>query len=458
MTDRHIYTPSELNREAKLHLEAGFSRIWMEAEISNLSRPASGHLYFSLKDDRAQVSCALFRSAAMKLQIQPENGMKVLVSGRVSLYEPSGRYQLILDGMQHAGEGLLQQKFEALKKKLEEEGLFAQDSKQELPKYPRQIALITSPSGAVIRDMLHVLKRRWPLARIRLYPVPVQGEEAPPAIVSAIRAADSHQWADVVLLGRGGGSLEDLWAFNEEMVARAIADCSIPLVSAVGHETDFSISDFVADLRAPTPSAAAELATPDADALAENFRRLERQLTVRMEDRRNSITQRLDHAWHRLQQVHPRRRLDEQRQRLAQAETGILREIRRRLENDHRSIKHLEKQLSVLHPGRAIRLQRERLETAASQLNREIRGLVKHHRERAAQIARTLNAVSPLDTVGRGYALITATDSGEVISSTHTVPEDGRITAQVSDGRLFCTVGYADDKDPASLVDEGKPD
>jgi exodeoxyribonuclease VII large subunit len=190
----------------------------------------------------------------------------------------------------------------------------------------------------------------------------------------------------------------------------------------------------------------------------ENFRRLERQLAVRMEDRRNSMTQRLDHAWHRLQQVHPRRRLDEQRQRLAQAQSGMSREIRRRLENGQRSIRHLEKQLAVLHPGRSIQLRRERLESAAARLNREIRGLVRQQRDRAAQIARTLNAVSPLETVGRGYALITATDSGEVISSTRRVPQDRRITAQVSDGRLFCTVGYTDDQEPASLVADDKAD
>ena len=458
MTDRHIYTPSELNREAKLHLEAGFSRIWMEAEISNLSRPASGHLYFSLKDDRAQISCALFRSAAMKLQVQPENGMKVLVSGRVSLYEQNGRYQLIIDGMQHAGEGLLQQKFEALKKKLEGEGLFSQERKQALPGYPGKIALVTSPSGAVIRDMLHVLKRRWPLAKIRLYPVPVQGEEAPPAIIKALRAADEHQWADVILLGRGGGSLEDLWAFNDEGVARAISDCSLPLISAVGHETDFSISDFVADLRAPTPSAAAELATPDARSLAGHFKRLERQITVRMVDHRNTVTQRLDHAWHRLQQVHPSRRLEEQRKRLGQAEAGILREIRRRIEENRRSVAHLEKQLSVQHPGTTIRLRRERLEAASTQLTREIQGLVRQKKDRAAQIARTLNAVSPLNTVGRGYALITATESGEVISSTTSVEQDHQVIAQVADGRLFCTVNGTDDRDPASLMNEGESD
>ncbi|MDX1555555.1 MAG: exodeoxyribonuclease VII large subunit, partial [Xanthomonadales bacterium] len=319
MTERRVYTPTELNREAKIHLEAAFSRIWLEGEISNLSRPASGHLYFSLKDDRAQVRCALFRSAANRLEVQPENGTKVLASGRISLYEARGEYQMIVEALQHAGEGLLQQRFEALKKKLEEEGLFDPARKVALPRYPRRIGIITSPSGAAVRDMLHVLKRRWPIATVRIYPVPVQGEEAPPAIVRALQAAASHDWSDVILIGRGGGSLEDLWAFNDEQVARAIAACPIPLVSAVGHETDFSIADFVADVRAPTPSAAAELCSPDAAALKERFDRLMRQLQVRIDDRRNAAGQKLDHVAHRLQQVHPRRRLDEQGVRLDQA-------------------------------------------------------------------------------------------------------------------------------------------
>jgi exodeoxyribonuclease VII large subunit len=453
MTDRHIYTPTELNREVKLHLEAGFSRIWLEAEVSNLSRPASGHLYFNLKDDRAVISCAFFKSAAARAQVQPENGMKVLVSGRISLYEARGNYQLIVDSLQHAGEGLLQQKFEALKRKLQEEGLFDPERKRPIPDFPRRIALITSPSGAAVRDMLHVLERRWPLARVRIYPVPVQGEEAPPSIVAAINAASAHKWSDVVLLGRGGGSLEDLWAFNDEQVARAIVDCGIPLVSAVGHETDFSISDFVADLRAPTPSAAAELSTPDANSLKEQFSRLQRQLMVRMEDRKNAATQRLDHIWHRLQQVHPRRRLDDQRQRLSIAEAGMLREVRRRLRQDARTVTHLKKQLSVLHPGKSIVIARERLNTTSLMLKREIRTLLQHHRDQIARVSGTLNAVSPLETVGRGYALITSTGTHEVITGTSKVPADRRITAQVADGRLFCTVDEMDNRDPQQLLE-----
>lgn len=440
MTDPRIYTPTELNREIKLHLEAGFSRICLEAEISNLSRPASGHLYFSLKDDRAQVRCALFRSAAARLGVQPENGMKVLARGRISLYEARGDYQMIVDSLQHAGEGLLQQKFEELKKKLESEGLFEAARKRPLPGFPARIALVTSPSGAVVRDMLHVLKRRWPSARVRIYPVPVQGDEAPPAIISAIEAANRHAWADVILMGRGGGSLEDLWAFNDEGVARAVAGSAIPLVSAVGHETDFSISDFVADLRAPTPSAAAELSTPDGAALGQQFNRLLRQLRVRMDDRKNHAAQRLDYLSHRLQQAHPRRRLDEQRKRLEMVGANLHRELRRGLEQRRNTVHQYQRQLAVLHPARMVSMAREKLLRLDTKLKRETKLNVSRNQDALKRLAGTLNAISPLQTVGRGYALLTAGEGQSVVSRRDQVPEDGRITAVISDGRLFCTV------------------
>ena len=247
----NIYTPSELNHEARLHLEAGFGRVWIEGEISNMSRPASGHIYFSLKDEKAQINCALFRSNAYGMNFKPENGMLVQARGRVSLFEARGNYQLIADSMVRSGEGLLRAKFELLKNSLASEGLFAESIKKPLPAFPMRIAVVSSPSGAALRDILNVLERRWPLATVRIYGVPVQGVEAAPAIVEALLAANQHQWAEVIITGRGGGSLEDLWAFNEEPVARAIHASEIPVVSAVGHEIDFSISDFVADLRHP---------------------------------------------------------------------------------------------------------------------------------------------------------------------------------------------------------------
>ena len=394
-TSEHIYTPSELNREIRVHLEMGFPRILLEAEISNLARPASGHLYFSLKDDKAQIRCAMFRSSASRMGITVQNGMKVLARGRISLYEQRGDYQLIVDSMRDAGEGILQRQFEELKKKLDAEGLFDPAHKQVLPPYPAQIGLITSASGAAVRDLLHVLERRWPVARVRLYPVLVQGKEAPSEILSAIESANEHGWAETLIIGRGGGSLEDLAAFNDEAVARAVFASSIPLVSAVGHETDYSICDFVADVRAPTPSAAAELVTPDQAVLKESFSRAQRQLQRRIQDQLVQNTQGLDHLSHRLAQRHPASRLAEQAKQLEALNTSLTRSMKR-----------------------AVRSRRELL----------------------GNLARTLNAVSPLETIGRGYAVITFVESGDVISRVSQVEAGDSVSAQLKDGKLDCTV------------------
>jgi exodeoxyribonuclease VII large subunit len=414
---RAIYTPSELNREAKLHLEAGFSGIWLEGEISNLSRPASGHLYFSLKDDRAQIGCALFRSDAMKLAFRPQDGQLVRARGRLSLYEPQGRYQLIAEHMEEAGEGRLRAAFEALKAQLEREGLFAPEHKQALPAYPQRISVITSPSGAVIRDIVHVLERRWPLAAVRLYPVPVQGKEAPAAICRALHAANRHGWGQAIILGRGGGSLEDLWGFNDEAVARAVFASAIPVISAVGHETDFSISDFVADVRAPTPSAAAELLAPDQDALRRSFQLLEQRLARRVQDTLQRLAQQQDHLAHRLSRQHPVYRLQQFGQTLDQ--------YRARLAASGKRL--------VSPKALAVAQQQERLYAAA-------RRLLPERQHRLAELARTLHALSPLPTLERGYAVVTQTQTGRVISSIGDVSAGDAISAQLHDGRIHSTV------------------
>ena len=431
----HVYTPSELNRELKLHLEAGFPRLVVEGEISNLSRPASGHLYFSLKDERAQLRCAMFRSAAMRTAVRPEQGMKVTARGRISLYEPRGEYQLIVDSLQDAGEGLLQQRFEELKRKLEAEGLFDPARKRSLPRYPARIGLVTSPSGAAVRDLVHVLGRRWPAAAVRLYPVLVQGEEAPAAIRSAIASANRHGWAELLIAGRGGGSLEDLWAFNDESVARAVAASEIPVISAVGHETDFSISDFVADLRAPTPSAAAELATPDQAVLKESFRRAERQLQRRAEDRLQQAAQRLDHLAHRLRQRHPAVRLGEQSRMLEAASGRLERAGRKTLDEQRVRLGALERRLAAQKPERRIAEQKARLETLRRALERGAGRRVMAARDRLAQLSRTLQAVSPLQVIGRGYSVLSDGD-GTVVSRVGQVSEGDRLRGRVSDGML----------------------
>lgn len=442
----HVYTPSELNREVRMHIEMGFPRVLLEAEISNLSRPASGHLYFSLKDDKAQIRCALFRSAASRLSIRPENGMKVLARGRISLYEPRGDFQLIVDGMQDAGEGLLRRQFEDMERKLESEGLFDPAHKKALPAYPLRIAVVTSPGGAAVRDILHVLDRRWPVAKVRLYPVSVQGADAPVEIIKAIGCANRSGWAELMILGRGGGSLEDLAAFNEEAVARVVFSSDIPVISAVGHETDFSICDFVADLRAPTPSAAAELAVPDQAALKESFRRAERALRRRMQSRLERDTQKADHLSHRLVQRHPARRLAEQSRQLLVLKTALFRSTRRGLGERHNKVDILSRRLPVLHPGRKLLELATRVSRASQSLDRVVRSHLLQRRQGLTDLARTLNAVSPLETIGRGYAVITSSRSGEVISSVRQAKTGDAMTTQLQDGRLMSILEAVDEK------------
>ncbi len=418
---RTVYSPSELNREVRLHLEAGFPRLWVEGEISNLARPPSGHLYFTLKDDRAQLSVTLFRSHARNLTFRPENGALVQVRGRLGLYEARGQFQLVADNMEAAGEGQLRAAFEALKRRLEEEGLFSPEAKRPLPPLPRRIAVITSPSGAVIRDILNVLARRWPLASVRLYPVPVQGDEAAPAIVRALAAVDAHGWADAVILGRGGGSLEDLWPFNEESVARAIFQATVPVVSAVGHETDTSISDFVADLRAPTPSAAAELLTPDRHQLSRRFDDARKQLVHRLSGRLQGHAQRLDELGERLRGQHPNRRLAQQRTQLEAL--------------DRRARVALRRQLTA--KGSSLPALRGRLHT-------QLTDLLPRRRERLAALARTLHAVSPLPTLERGYSLTLDAGSGESIRSVKRLGVGDRLETVLADGRVTSTVEAVD--------------
>jgi len=445
-TNEHIYTPSELNREVRLHIEMGFPRILLEAEISNLSKPASGHLYFTLKDDKAQIRCALFRSSANRLSIHPENGMKVLARGRISLYEPRGDFQLIVDSLRDAGEGLLRRQFEELKKKLEGEGLFDPTCKQPLPPYPRRIAVVTSPGGAAVRDILQVLARRWPVAKIRLYPVSVQGTEAPREILTALQAANEQNWAEILIVGRGGGSLEDLLAFNDEAVARAVFASGIPVISAVGHETDFSICDFVADLRAPTPSAAAELATPDQAALKESFARHERQLLRRIRDRLQRDTQGLDHLSHRLQQRHPATRLGEQARHLDTLQKALTRSFQRQLKERESVLANLGTRLNNQHPGRRLHDLIIKVKNIRQSIDKNIYYLLNRRQQTLRDLARTLNAVSPLKTIGRGYAVVTSAQTGEVISSTSQTQPGESITTQLSDGRLLSTVEKVTDR------------
>lgn len=400
LPERDVWTVSRLNREVRLLVETGLPALWIEGEVSNLARPASGHLYFSLKDEGAQVRCALWRSAALKLSFAPRNGMQLLVRGRVSVYEPRGEYQLIVEYAEEAGEGVLRRRFEELKARLRTEGLFDEAAKRPLPSLPRRIGVVTSPSGAAIRDILHILRRRFPAVAVVIYPVPVQGEGAAAKIAAALDLASRRAECDVLILARGGGSLEDLWSFNEEIVARAIRACAIPVISGVGHEVDFTIADFAADRRAPTPSGAAEIAVPDA---AEWLTRL------------NKDAGRLRNA------------------------------IARRLALKVERLEWQTRRLAVAHPGNRLRQHGQRLDELELRLRRAVGAGLDKSRAQADAAARTLHMVSPLATLERGYAIARRAADGQILrSAAQVAPGDG-IEVRLARGAFTARVTGADD-------------
>ncbi len=434
----HIYSVSELNSEVRELLEGSFPVVQVEGEISNLARPASGHMYFSLKDRAAQVRCAMFKNRNHLLNFKPENGMQVLIRARVGLYEGRGEYQLIAEHMEEAGFGALQRAFEELKQKLSLEGLFDEDRKTPLPTMPTRVGLITSASGAALRDILHVLKRRFPALSALIYPVSVQGEKAPAEIIEALRQAGSDGKCDVLILARGGGSIEDLWAFNNEALARAIIDCPLPIVTGVGHETDFTIADFVADFRAPTPSAAAAAIAPDAEELLNRFIRYSRLLVDIAENNITSLAQKNAQYAHRLTMQHPLRRIEQSSQRVDELEQRAGRAMEQFLRHQHLRHHLLRQSLATHHPANKLdQLQKQTAQLLHS-LNNAITHKLRSSHQRMSELARTLNAFSPLATIDRGYAIIT-TDETLVRSVTQMNTGD-QVTARLADGQLSCTV------------------
>ncbi len=413
--EQRIYRPAELNQEARVHLEAGFPRLWLRGELSNLARPASGHWYFTIKDERAQIRCALFRGQAGRLNFRPANGDEVLVLARVSLYEPRGEFQLIVDTMLPAGAGALQLAFEATRRRLESEGLLDPERKQSLPAWPRRIGIITSPTGAAIRDILHVLERRWPSAVVRIYPAQVQGEAAPKALIRALEAAERHDFADVLILARGGGSLEDLWAFNDEALARRIARLKMPVISGVGHETDVTIADLVADRRAPTPTAAAVMATPDGPSLGRQLGQLDQRLYSAIGRNLDRHAQTVDYLGRRLLPHHPSRRVSDLGQRLATSNARLVRTMKQRLDSDSRRLVQLELRLRSQHPGTSLGRLDQHHRDLQARLERAVNGRLERASSALAALARALNAVSPLAVLERGYAVVTGAD-GQALS------------------------------------------
>ncbi|MFT4256414.1 MAG: exodeoxyribonuclease VII large subunit [Pseudoxanthomonas sp.] len=437
--DRDILTPSQLNTLARSLLEDAFPLVWVEGELGNVTRPASGHLYFTLKDARAQVRCAMFKPKSTWLKFQPREGLRVLARGRLTLYEARGDYQLVLDHMEEAGEGALRRAFEQLKAKLQAEGLFDAERKRALPTHVRRLAVITSPTGAAVRDVLSVLARRFPLLEVDVLPSLVQGETAAAQIASLLKRAAASGRYDVVLLARGGGSLEDLWAFNDETLARTIAASPVPVVSAVGHETDFTLADFAADLRAPTPSAAAELLVPDRRDLSARLQSLQRRLATLQNHALRNAMQRADRAALRLQALRPQARLQLLQRRHEEARRRLDALWRRRIDGERARLRHAAAVLRATAPQRRLAVLRERLLALGQRPQAAIARQLQNDALKLRGLARGLEAVSPLATVARGYSILSKAD-GTLVRSVAQVESGDALRAKLVDGELDLAV------------------
>jgi exodeoxyribonuclease VII large subunit len=437
--ERDIYTPTRLNREARQQLESTFRGLWIEGEISNLATPASGHVYFTLKDSGAQVRCALFRQNRMRSPVQLREGMQVLLRGRVSIYEQRGDYQILAEYVEDSGEGRLRRQFDALKALLSGEGLFDPANKRQLPVFPRHIGIITSPSGAAIRDVMSVLERRFPCVRVTLIPSVVQGEEAPGSLRSALRTAEIAVKPDVLLLTRGGGSIEDLWAFNDEGLARDIAASPLITVSAVGHEVDFTIADFTADVRAPTPSAAAEMLVPDRQELAQTLDPIAFGLSRSVSQRLAMHQATVGHLLKQLGTQRPAHRLQQSRQRLQQLEQRL--RAARQLESNARvqQLALWKARLASLTPRHAMSQLQLRLTTSGGKLQPGIKRLLNRRIEQLMATTRSLQGISPLAVLQRGYSVTTLKNGAVLTAASQVKPGDNLVT-QLGHGALESTV------------------
>jgi exodeoxyribonuclease VII large subunit len=436
--EKKVYTVSRLNQEVQQLLESGFGTLWLQGELSNFSRPASGHYYFSLKDSQAQIRCAMFKGRNRFIDFRPDNGDAVLVRGRLGLYAARGDYQLIVEHMEPAGAGKLQAAFEAIKRELDARGWFSQETKRALPALPRSIGVVTSPTGAALRDVLHVLARRYPQADIIIYPTLTQGAAAAPAIVRALKTANARAETDVLLLVRGGGSLEDLWAFNEVAVAEAIRNSTIPIVAGVGHEVDVTIADLVADLRAPTPSAAAEMATPDTGSLQQRvhvaIRNLQRAGLARLVHARQHLQQQVS----RLHLRHPERRLREQAQRTDELELRLVRAWQARHQQRRATLQSLQARLGGSSPTTRLSSYQARHSALGARLRVAMDTRQQRARSRFELTARALHSVSPLAVLQRGYALVKK--DGKLLTHAGSVAPGEEISARLANGEISAIV------------------
>ncbi len=433
-----IYSVSQLNEQARRLLERSFAEIWLEGEVSRPTIAASGHAYFTLKDEDAAISCACFRAQLARSRCRPEAGIKVLARGRVSIYPAQGRYQFIVSYMEDAGEGALQRQYEALKKKLAAEGLFATEHKQPLPVLPRRVGLITSETGAVIHDMITTFRKRFPAIALRLYPVSVQGASAVNEIVAALQLAQRRADCDALILARGGGSLEDLMAFNDERVARAVFECRLPIVCGVGHEPDVSIADFVADYRAATPTAAAEALSPDRNDWIAGLQGYQKKLAGMVQDRLQSQAQRVDLTRKRL--IHPKTRLRELRRRLSDYSLRLRRELKHDLDQRQRTVTDIYRRLRTSAPDRRLQRDQQQLQRLRDSLMRQTRMRLARQQQHLHATAARLQTVSPLATLERGYAIIekpeSKTTAAQIVRDAKDVKRGELLHARLSDGRL----------------------
>ena len=438
--EQSVISVSELNKKAKSLLEKGIPKLWIEGEISNLAKPASGHMYFSLKDEMSQIRCAWFKQRQLQNTLNIANGSKMLALGKIGLYEPRGEYQFIVEKMEIAGEGDLKRKYEDLKKKLSAEGIFSEENKSELPNLPKKIGIITSPSGAAVQDILTVLNRRFPIIPIIIFPVAVQGEQAAPQIQNALEKANFRADCDLLILARGGGSLEDLWAFNEEIVARAIFDSEIPIISAIGHETDITISDFTADLRAPTPSGAAELAVPDQYDWIKSIDNISEKINTIITQQINSKSQLSDWINKRLSQSSPKMTVKRQIEKSNNLKKILSSSILQNLSKQDKNIHQLKSNLNEVSPRLKIHTQLSRVK----ELNQKITSCSDHLLEglnnRIKLASKTLNSVSPLRTLDRGYAIARDAKTKNVIMSADAIEIENDIEVKLAKGEIKVTV------------------
>ena len=480
----NIFTVTQLNYSVRHLLEVELGQVWLTGEISNFSQPVSGHWYLTLKDENAQVRCAMFKMKNLRVNFRPQNGMQVLVRASVSLYEPRGDYQLIIESMQMAGDGLLQQQFEGLKMKLAAQGLFAQEHKKPIPKFVKRVGIITSPSGATLQDILHILNRRDPSLQVVIYPTLVQGKEATQDIIDTIRLANQRKECDVLIVGRGGGSLEDLWCFNEEMVAYAIYQSELPIISAVGHETDVTIADFVADLRAPTPSAAAELVSRDQQEIvrqlqhhlnmvnlafdrlwAEKLSRFQHinlrlnaqspakqlellhfkltqifdRLQGRLEQSLKLKEQKIAQLFLRVQAKHPSRQLEMKKLHLTQQETRLCKQIEQLFNVKRQKFYFAKQRLDNSTLPHNISLQNQNLQQLSHRLTYLIEKQFTKQQQGFHALCTKLDGLSPLKILGRGYS-ITQNDQQHVITNTKQITKGDRITTQLVNGQILSEV------------------